>query len=375
MPKTEIGHRYILDGHKLNFHMDRVEAWERGGLIPPVTMDIALTTRCNAQCHFCAAAYQTGVQSVLPTDAALRLVEDAAEIGVRGMVLMSDGESTLHTAWEDVIEHGKNLGMDMAAASNGFLITSERAERVLPHLTYLRINFSAGEVDRYSQIMGVPRFWFKKVIGNIRYMVEFKRKHKLAVTININMVLHPRDADQVLPFARLGKELGVDYAIIKHCLDYSNAPLAVDYSEYDKIIPFIREAEALSTPDYLVAVKWRMIKVGGEPSCERCYGPQFLLQASGTGLLAACGPMFAPRYAAKYHIGNIRDTRLKDLWRSPRYREVMSYLQSDDFVATRDCRNYLCVQRHLNEALSRHLSGEERLSVPTRSAPEHINYI
>jgi hypothetical protein len=33
----------------------------------------------------------------------------------------------------------------------------------------------------------------------------------------MQMVLMPQDADQVLPFARLGQELRPDYAIIKHC--------------------------------------------------------------------------------------------------------------------------------------------------------------
>ena len=365
---------YILDSHKLNWHLDRVAAWERGERIPPITMDVALTTRCNARCSFCAAAFQTGEKASVPTDRVMALLEDAAEIGVRGMVFMSDGESTLHPAWADAIEYGKNLGLDMAAASNGFLITPELSERVLPHLTYLRINFSAGEPKRYAEIMGVPEPWFQRVVDNISAMVEFKRKHKLAVTVNMNMVLHPRNADQIMPFARLGKELGVDYAIIKHCLDYAGSPLGVDYSGYEKVLPVIREAEALSTPDYLVAVKWRMIQAGAVPSCDRCYGPQFLLQASGTGLLAACGPLFAPRYAAKYHIGNICDTRLKDLWQSPRYWEVMDYLKSDDFMATRDCWSYLCVQRNLNEALTAHLKGE-RLVEPEGVSPMHLAFV
>ena len=364
---------WILDSHKLPWHLDRVAAWERGELIPPVTLDVSWTTRCNARCSFCAAAYQTGQRASIPTERIKMLLEDAAEIGVRGMVTMSDGESTLHPFWPESIRMGKELGMDMAAASNGYLLQPAMADTVLPHLTYLRINFSAGEPKRYSEIMGVPEFWFERVKRNIACMVEFKRKHKLAVTINMNMVLHPRNADQILPFARLGKELGVDYAIIKHCLDYSNAPLAVDYSEYDKIVPVIKEAEALSTPDYLVAVKWQMMQSGAVASCERCYGPAFLLQVSGTGLLAACGPLFAPRYAEKYHIGNVCDTRLKDLWKSPRYREVMDYLRSDDFVVTRDCRNYLCVQRHLNEALSRHLAGD-RIQ-PAEGEVAHRNFV
>ena len=31
------------------------------------------------------------------------------------------------------------------------------------------------------------------------------------------MVLMPKDEDQIIPLAKLGKELRPDYAIIKHC--------------------------------------------------------------------------------------------------------------------------------------------------------------
>src|SRR3990167_2039775 len=95
---------YILDGHKLPWHLDRVRAWERGELIAPVTMDVAWTTRCNAKCSFCAAAYQTGQRASIPTDRIKMLLEDAAERGGRGMVTMSDGESTLHPFWAESIK-------------------------------------------------------------------------------------------------------------------------------------------------------------------------------------------------------------------------------------------------------------------------------
>lgn len=294
-------------------------------------------------------------------------------MGVRGMVFMSDGESTLHPAWAQAIEYGHNLEMDMAAASNGYMLRPALLDKALPHLTYLRINFGGGEVKRYTQIMGVPAYWFERVKDNIKYAVALKRKLNLGVTLNVNLVLRPQDADQILPFARLGKELGVDYAIIKHCLDYADGPIGVDYAEYEKLQPLLLEAEALSTRDYLVTAKHHMMASGAVKSCRYCYGPQFLLQVSGTGLLAACGPLFAPRYVDKYHIGNVCETRLYDLWQSDRYKEVMNYLHSEEFAEKRVCSYYLCVQRNINEALTKHLAGE-RIEAGGKP-PMHLNFV
>ena len=48
----------ILDSHKLSYHYDRVEAWENGEKIAPVSVDMALTRACGAMCSFCYAMMQ-----------------------------------------------------------------------------------------------------------------------------------------------------------------------------------------------------------------------------------------------------------------------------------------------------------------------------
>ena len=48
----------ILDSHKLSYHYDRVEAWENGERIAPVSVDMSLTRACGAMCSFCYAMMQ-----------------------------------------------------------------------------------------------------------------------------------------------------------------------------------------------------------------------------------------------------------------------------------------------------------------------------
>ena len=42
----------ILDGTKLAWHLERVEQWQKGERIAPVTIDMALTRACNYSCGF-----------------------------------------------------------------------------------------------------------------------------------------------------------------------------------------------------------------------------------------------------------------------------------------------------------------------------------
>jgi hypothetical protein len=268
---------------------------------------------------------------------------------------------------------GSELGLSMACGTNGFVLNRGKLEEVLPHLTYLRVNFSAGERKRYAEIMGVREEWYDRVVQNIRDMVDIKRRHRLPVTIGLQMVLDPRYADQILPLARLGKELRPDYLIIKHCSDDEDGSLGVDYAAYERLHDTLREAEALSDEEYSVRVKWSKIEARGTRSYQRCYGPPFMLQISGSGLVAPCGMLFNERYK-KLHIGNICETRFKALWASDRYWEVMGYLASTEFNAQKMCGT-LCLQHKVNEALDGHRKGLRVLREPSGPPPQHLDFV
>jgi MoaA/NifB/PqqE/SkfB family radical SAM enzyme len=363
----------ILDGTKLAWHLDRVRAWERGERIAPITIDMALTRACNYACHFCYAMLQENDRKTIDRRAIFDFLEDCAEIGVRGISLVSDGESTISPVFADACAKGADLGLSMACGTNGFVFNRRKLEEVLPSLTYLRINISAGERARYAEIMGVREDWFDRVVQNIRDMVAVKKERGLPVTIGLQMVLMPQYADQILPLARLGKELRPDYLVIKHCSDDEDGTLGVDYAKYDELEGTLKEAEALSDAEYSVQVKWSKIRAGGKRSYQRCYGPPFMLQISGSGLVAPCGMLFNERYK-KFHMGNIVEQRFKDIWASDHYWRVMNHLASPDFNAQKMCGS-LCLQHKVNEMLDGYRKGRLPLVEPQGAEPQHVDFI
>jgi len=363
----------ILDGTKIGWHLDRVHAWERGERIAPITIDMALTRACNYACHFCYAMLQENDRHTITKEVMAGFLEDCAEIGVRGISLVSDGESTLSPAYVFSVQRGHELGISMASGTNGFIFTRRKLEEILPHLTYLRINFSAGTRERYAEIMGVKPEWYDRVVQNLRDMVDIKQRDRLPVTIGMQMVLMPQDQDQILPFARLGQALGVDYAVIKHCSDDEHGSLGVDYQAYESLYELLREAETVSDERYRVVVKWSKIQSEGKRSYQRCYGAPFLLQISGSGLAAPCGMLFNERYK-KFHMGNIVERRFKEIWASDAYWEVMNYLASPSFNAQTMCGT-LCLQHKVNEYLDEHRKGRLEPVEPSGPPPPHINFV
>ncbi len=364
----------ILDGTKIAWHQDRIRAWERGERIAPITIDMALTRACNFACNYCYAMLQENDRKVINKKVIFDFLDDAAGIGVKGISFVSDGESTIAPVFVDACTRGHELGLSMAVGTNGFVLNRRKLEEVLPALTYIRINISAGERDRYAEIMGVKEHWFDRVCQNIRDMVEIKRRDGLDVTIGLQMVLMPEYEDQILPLARLGKELRPDYLVIKHCSDNEDGDLGVNYRAYKPLYDKLRAAEALSDEGYQVTVKWSKIEAEGQRSYQRCYGAPFILQLSGSGLVAPCGMLFNERYK-KFHIGNICEQRFKDIWASDRYWEVMNYLASAEFNAQSMCGS-LCLQHKVNEVLDDYQKGRAALpDLAGRPEPRHIDVI
>jgi MoaA/NifB/PqqE/SkfB family radical SAM enzyme len=266
----------------------------------------------------------------------------------------------------------------MASGTNAYLLHSELLEKVFPSLTYLRVNISAGEEDRYNEIMGAKGDMFKRVCSNIREMVKMKKAGKSNCTVGMQMVFMPQYEDQLIPLAKLAVELEADYLVIKHCSDDEFGTLGVKYGDYEKTYPTLRAAEALSTDRTAIKVKWSKISEcsakGAIRPYQRCYGSPFLLQISGTGLVAPCGSLFNERYAKDYHIGNITQQRFKDIWKSARYWEVVDRLASPAFDAQKMCGS-LCLQHSVNKYLDQLVKGEITLVDPVGEKPPHLDFV
>lgn len=361
----------VLDGTKVGWWRDRVEAWERGEKIAPVTMDVAWTRKCNAACSFCYAQMQASEGGDITEKQALQFLDDAAEIGVKGISLISDGESTVVPFYERSIQHAASLGIKVGVGTNGVRLKRRVLEKILPHLSYLRFNFSAGDVDRYKQIMGLKERDYHQVIQNVKDAMEIKQHDGLDCTVNMQMVTMPEFHDQIMPLAHLAKDIRPDYLIYKHCADNADGTLGVDYTKYDALYETFREAEAMADDNFRVVVKWSRLEDEGKRNYSRCFGPPFITQMSGNGLIAPCGFLFNEKYKA-FHIGNITQTRFRDIFASDRYWEVMQYLASEFFNPQKRCGPN-CLQTNTNDWLFKYKNGE--VSFPTTPAPPHMAFL
>jgi MoaA/NifB/PqqE/SkfB family radical SAM enzyme len=364
----------VLDGTKVGWYPDRIAAWHRGEKVAPITIDCAMTRKCQAACHFCYAQLQSSESDEQITQIKfMEFLSDAAELGVKGVSFISDGESTVVPWYANAVEHAAGVGLAVGAGSNGIKLTRPVLERILPHLSYLRFNFSAGERKRYAEIMGVPQHCYDDVIQNIKDGMEIINRDSLPCTLNMQMVSDPRDSDQIIPFANLAAQLRPVYAIVKHCSDSVEGSLGVDYEKYDDQFKnlLVRAEEIGRFNGVRITAKWNKIESKLARNYDRCFGAPFIMQMSGNGLVAPCGMLFNERFKA-FHIGNISKQRFKDIWASDRYKEVFDYLAGDNFDPRVRC-GAGCLQHNTNDYLFKLVNG--KVSLPTTAAPPQLQFI
>jgi len=357
--------KYMMDGHKMVWHLDRVLDWQNGKHIAPLHIDVGLSKGCNIRCQYCFGVLQgnffrKGSEIIFPREALLNYVREAGEVGVRSMAFIGEGEPLLNPNVYDAIIEATKAGVDIGLGTNGQLLsTGEDGEKALECLKWIRFNISAATDESYRRVHGSKDFNIAK--EKIAFCVSYKKKKSLSVTIGLQMVLTPSNVDQVLPLAELGRELGVDYLVVKQCSDTVANDLKVydRLGEYENFNEILQKAELISTDSYNVIVKWGKISNQGVRNYEQCLGVPFLLYSSGDGKLYPCG-MFFDQDEETYRMGDLTTQSFKEIIQSERYWKVV------DLVSKLNVHN--CYSNCRTHAINDFLW---KLKHP----PEHVNFI
>jgi len=357
--------KFLMDDHKLFWHLDRVNDWLNGVRIAPLHIDAGLSKGCNIRCEYCFGVLQgnffkKGSDVFFPRDPLLRYMKDAGEVGVRSIAFIGEAEPLLNPHVYEAIVVGKTVGVDISLGTNGILFdTGKKGEMALEHLSWIRFNISAASDEAYRRIHRSKEF--NTALEKIRFCVRTKKAKKLDLTIGLQMVLTPNNIDQVVSLAKLGKEMRVDYFVVKQCSDTVENALGV-YKKLDEYADFedtLRLAEDVGRDDYNVIIKWKKVMNEGARNYSQCLGPPFLLHSSGDGKLYPCG-MFFDYKEQEYCMGDLTTQSFKEIIESDRYRKVIEKVKTIDVS---QCYSN-CRVHTINEFVWKIIHP-----------PEHVNFI
>lgn len=353
--------KYLFDGHKLIWHMDRVHAHFRDNKrIYPLHIDIGVDKCCNAKCIYCYGIFQKMTNEMIPSDILYKLFDDAPKLGIKSLVMTGDGEPSLNKGVWDAIRVGKYNKLDIGFATNGIALDSEKKMCLMVGCTWVRFNLSAVNSESYKLIHGVDKW--SKVKENIETAVATKKKYGLSCTIGLQMVLIPQCADQILAEAEFAVKTGVDYFVIKQFSDPNCKEMSqFNLSWYDNpvLLDTLKKAEAMSTDRTKIIAKWGMIASKGVRPYDHCVDCPLLFQISGSGKCYPCGYLFGDD---RYCYGDLNKQSLKEILDSEHYWNIIKYMR-EEFDVHKQCSG--CCRHDATNAFIWEYINE----------PYHINFI
>lgn len=357
-------HDYLMDGHKLLWHLDRVAAWQAGELIAPIYVEISPVSFCNHRCLFCGLDFAQGERISLNTAATCCSLQEMAQRGVKSIMFAGEGEPLLHPGLPEMVAVAKESGLDVSITTNGSLGTAEIWQSVIPRLTWLRFSVDAGSPEVFAKVHGVGSAAFEKTVESIRQALAMRDAMGSNCTIGVQFLLIRDNLADLEPAIQLFGAMGVDYLSLK---PYSEHPQMLNKSD------FTYDAEAIARIDATVeqyrgafpktAIIFRKAATNayasGSAAFNHCHALPFWGYISSRGDFYTCSVFLNDK---RFTVGNIGSETMQEILSGMRRQSSVAYGR-EELVIGHECR-VNCRMARINEFL-------ELLT----SQPQHVNFI
>ncbi len=290
----------------------------------------------------------------------LSLVEELAEAGFKSVVFAGSGEPTIHRDTIPAIKRAKKSGLDVAMSTNGALLNDEAIDTIVQNLTWIRFSFSGGNPENYAKIHRTNESDYELVLSNIKKMRALKEQTGGQLTIGAQFILLPENKDFVISQAKILKDCGVDYFVVKHFYESEMNEFSVNTAfrspEYMELLK--KAAAELSDKDFSFIVR-------GESNLNRnrhytsCYGLPLIVYFKEDGDVYTC---FSYQHDKNTSLGSILNQSFKELWASEGKRRAVEYINR-------------IIDKNKCQANCRHHQINSYLWNLKHNMPEHINFI
>ncbi|MGL1902900.1 MAG: radical SAM protein [Fibrobacterales bacterium] len=155
----------------------------------PSKLVIELSNSCNHSCGFCANKYMTRTKKIIDLGLAYKIIEDAADMGIKELSLVATGEPFIYKNIDKVIAHAKACNFEyIYITTNGALATPDRIKGVIDAgLDSLKFSFNASDREWYQKVHGKDDF--EKVISHIQYAIQYREEVGAQLNLGISCVV------------------------------------------------------------------------------------------------------------------------------------------------------------------------------------------
>ncbi|MFT4519399.1 MAG: MoaA/NifB/PqqE/SkfB family radical SAM enzyme [Halioglobus sp.] len=241
-----------------------------------LTIDIEVTNRCNATCHFCPrdATPHQGIMDVETFDRSLsravdyrKVVDDVSALPVT-ISLCGLGEPLINKNTISYVKKVKAEGFQCSMSSNGNLLTEDVSRELLAAgLDEIYINISDID-DEYERIYNLP---FERSCENITRFAQLAKEAGGHCTPVIILVDHRDDQEHVKAMEAFWRERGLanfhDYSVINR-----GGALFVEHMQFEEYTEMVKARQELTEggAQPLCGAPWGFLFIGYDGNYYLC---------------------------------------------------------------------------------------------------------
>lgn len=174
--RSRAGRAFV--GERLQRHLRVRRSWRRsrtegGRALPPVELEVELTTRCNLRCRFCARE----VTAFGDTDLPMPMLDDALRAtGAAELRFSGQGEPTVSPVFLDAVGCAARHGARASFVTNGLRLAAALGAGLDPaRLRLVTVSIDAACTETYRRVRGSTAF--DTLLAGLTALSAHRRAH------------------------------------------------------------------------------------------------------------------------------------------------------------------------------------------------------
>jgi radical SAM protein with 4Fe4S-binding SPASM domain len=275
----------------------------------PYRMDLALTYRCNNDCHHCYNARSRNYPE-LSVESWQKIIDQIWDLGIPHIVF-TGGEPTLYHGLPELVAYAENKGLITGLNTNGRKLADQSflTELVNAGLDHVQITFESHDAEIHNHMVAAKNAWAETVAGLKNVLLT-----PLYVMTNTTLLTH--NAASLQATLNFLAELGVP-TIGLNALIYSGKGETVDTGLKEAELPPLLEIARQITESHGQRLIWYT-------PTQYCHFNPIQLNLGIKGCTAALYNMCVesngdviPCQSYYQSLGNLLEDSWQDIWEHP----------------------------------------------------------
>ncbi len=259
---------------------DRVRRRESGAPLGPWTLEVYPTLACNLSCGFCDSTVRhQRPRGELSAARLLRLVDEAADLGARRLMVLGGGEPLLAPHCVDVMRRGKARGLQGMLTTNGTLLGAEVAATLVEiGWDEVHVSVDGARPQTHDRLRGHPGA-FARTIRNLCRLRGARDQAGRGPRLALHTVLTRENVDELAAIVRLAAAVGAEAVELDALVAYRP----------EQRIHALGAAEAERLPERLREGLAEAERLGVRTTYARLLDPRALRRGEGGALVETAG--------------------------------------------------------------------------------------